>query len=675
MPRLALVALFVLAACQNRPVVSMDFERAELFDAPVPSEDLLESGRLDLSKYPGRDLAVDLLVRVGGKNVTDYLGPQVSQYLKDDVLFVSTALTGLEQDGRGFGLNSGVFFRIALPENPQGKRITWFDPDRAAKWKLPTRAESVGSDATVFIVNVETGHRTPVDVAFSMKRTQYRPEALLSVVPWQGQPLAPGALHAAVVMSAAGGDEPFARPRALDALIAGKPVPGLGPRARAAYDRALAALKADGVDVGSIAGLTVFTTDDPKVALTAKFEQARRDGIQPDTALAAAEVYPDYCVYRGVVKMPVYQAGTPPFIPTGGEWRDDLQSRERANVVLTLPRRAAPAAGFPLVVFIRTGGGGEDPLLHRGVSGSDWQVLEPGTGPAQELAREGFAALSVDGPHGGLRNVTGMDEQVLVFNFLNPPALRDNIRQTAIEQALLPGWALGLRVDGSACPGLATAGVGFDEGHVALMGHSMGATIAPLVAALEPRYRAIVLSGSGASWVENVLYKQKPWPIEELASLLIGYLPTELDRFDPVLSMVQWAAEGADPLNYNRYLGDRHVLMLQGIVDHYIMPTIANASSASLGLDVAGDYLDADTPELWLDETLEQSLAWSGRKHVDYPVRGNREGRTAVVVQHRADQVRDGHEVVFQTEPPKQQYRWFLRTFLGGAPEVTKPAP
>jgi hypothetical protein len=304
------------------------------------------------------------------------------------------------------------------------------------------------------------------------------------------------------------------------------------------------------------------------------------------------------------------------------------------------------------------------------VSGADWQVLEPGSGPAMEFAREGYAALSVDGPHGGARNVLHLDEQVLVFNFLNPGALRDNIRQTAVEQALLAEWVGKLTVDASACPGLGQAQVAFDSEHLALMGHSMGATIAPLVAALEPRYRAVVLSGAGGSWIENVLFKQRPWPVEELAELMIGYAPFELDRYDPVLSMVQWAADSADPLNYNRYLGGRHILMFQGIVDHYIMPNIANAESASLGLDVAGKYLDADVPELWGSETLEESLVWSGGQKVPYPVSGNRDGRTAVVVQHRADAVRDGHEVVFQTEPPKVQVRCFLRSFLSGAPPV-----
>ena len=35
--------------------------------------------------------------------------------------------------------------------------------------------------------------------------------------------------------------------------------------------------------------------------------------------------------------------------------------------------------------------------------------------------------------------------------------------------------------------------------------------------------------------------------------------------------------------------------------------------------------------------------------------------------------IEDAHEVVFQTEPPKYQYRCFLESFLNGVPRV--PAP
>jgi hypothetical protein len=688
----AVVLAGLLGGCKPAPVISMDFSRPELFAAPFPAQDLLENGRLDLHAYPGRELGQDVLQAIGERSLTTLLGPGITQYVRDDLFFVSSALGALEDQGRGFGLNSGIFFRVDLPGNPHDERIDLLEPDLAASWSLPDREQSVQRDSTVFLIDVDQAsasflRRYPVDVHFSSKHTQYRPGFVLSVVPWQGQPLAPGRLHAAVVMSAAGGKEPFAQPGFLAQLASGRATPQLSASARADYDRAVAALALDGVDFRQVAGLAVFQTDDPLAALSLGLQSARKDGIVSEGAPVKTELYPDYCVYHSTVQLPVYQRGTPPFIPTGGEWAYGadgapvLQHRERANVWVTLPRRAPPAGGFPLVVFIRTGGGGARPLIERGVSDASWNLLVPGTGPAMEFARAGFAAISVDGPHGGLRNVLGLDEQVLVFNFLNPGALRDNIRQTAIEQALLADWAGSLTVDATDCPGLAQASVGFDAEHVALMGHSMGATIAPLVAALEPRYRAIILSGSGSSWIENVLHKQKPWPVEELAEILIGYLPLELDRYDPVLSVVQWAAEGADPLNYNRYLLNeargqaRHVLMFQGIVDHYIMPTIANAESASLGVDVGGQALDADTPELWGSQTLDDALRWSGRQRLPYPISGNREGRTAVVVQHRADAIRDGHEVVFQTEPPKVQLRCFLRSWRSaGTPVVVDPA-
>jgi hypothetical protein len=684
------LAILSCAACKPAPVISMDFQRPDLFAAPIPSQDLLDNGHLDLHAYPGRELGEDVLDALG-PDVTGFLPPELTRYVKDDLFFVDAALSGLEQQSHGFGLNSGIFFRVDVPGDSKGQRFDLLQPNPSASWSLPSREDSVAHDSPVFLINADVGspgflHRSPVDVSFSTKVTQYRPAFLLSVVPWQGQPLAPGTLYAAVVLGAAGGSEPFGQPELLRRLVSGSDTPELSAPARAAYDRALMALQMDGVDTGSLAGLAVFTTDAPMKTLAQAFDTARADGIVSDGPFARSDLFDNYCVYHSTVQMPVYQRGDPPFVPTGGDWvygadgRLVLQHRERSNVWVTLPRSAPPKGGFPLVVFIRTGGGGDRPLIERGVSDSSWQTLVPGSGPAMEFAREGYAAISVDGPQGGLRNVLGIDEQILVFNFLNPGALRDNIRQTAVEQALLAEWSTQLTVDATDCPGLERKDVTFDGAHVALMGHSMGATIAPLVAALEPRYGAIILSGSGASWIENVLYKEKPWPVAELAEALIGYLPTELSRYDPVVSMVQWGADSADPLNYNRFVlseapasQPRHVLMFQGIVDHYIMPNIANAQSASLGLDVGGPYLDAQEPELLLEGTLEESLQWSGRRALPYPISGNREGRTAVVVQHHADSIRDGHEVVFQTEPPKVQYRCFLRSYLHGTPVVVDP--
>ena len=116
---------------------------------------------------------------------------------------------------------------------------------------------------------------------------------------------------------------------------------------------------------------------------------------------------------------------------------------------------------------------------------------------------------------------------------------------------------------------------------------------------------------------------------------------------------------------------ERHVLMLQGIVDTYILPPIANATSLSFGLDLAGPALDSQSPELTHFAPLEARLQFSGRQSIELPASGNVEGNTtAVVLQHPEDGVEDGHEVIFQTEVPKAQYRCFLSTLAAG--EVPK---
>jgi hypothetical protein len=210
----------------------------------------------------------------------------------------------------------------------------------------------------------------------------------------------------------------------------------------------------------------------------------------------------------------------------------------------------------------------------------------------------------------------------------------------------------------------------------------MGAWIAPLAVAWEPLLRAVVLSGAGGSWIDNVMYKQQPINIKKDAELIIGYLTDgySLTPFDPLLSLIQWAAEAADPQLYARYLvaeplagaEARSLLMVQGIVDHYILPDIANSLSLSLGLDLGGPELDGGNAELMADgqTPLGTLLPLTGRQTVTLPATGNRDGVTALVVQWPGDGIEDGHEVLFQTEPPKRQYRCFLETFAAGTARV-----
>jgi hypothetical protein len=102
----------------------------------------------------------------------------------------------------------------------------------------------------------------------------------------------------------------------------------------------------------------------------------------------------------------------------------------------------------------------------------------------------------------------------------------------------------------------------------------------------------------------------------------------------------------------------------QGIVDHCILPPIADAISLSLGLDLAGTPLDNGTSATYV-------LAYSGRHTIPLPASSNATpGVTAIVVQHPADGIEDGHEVVFQTEPPKHEYKCFRASLLAGTTSV-----
>ncbi len=635
------------------PSVSMDFTRAGgFYAAPFPSADLQDAaGHLDLSDFPNRST----------------------------IVILSQAMALGEADMDGAGVSSGVYFQLTGRLDPA---------------TLPDLHQSVEAASPVFLMDVTPEspdhlRRVPITVDYRDDGGRFGTLHQLSLLPLQGAPLRGRTWYAAVVMRAL--IDPLGRrlaaANAMAELRAGRAPEGLNGAALQAYLDALSQLETAGVDLAEIAGMTVFLTADPVAQTRSVRDAALSEPLpQPNTPLELVEVFDEFCTFHTTLHLPVYQQGDPPFTALGGRWAFDaqgapvLQTWEEANLWITLPRAAPPPQGVPVAVFIRTGGGGDRPLVDRGVHAEPHgPAIEPGTGPALYFARAGYAGVSVDGPHGGLRNVTDGDEQFLMFNITNPEALRDNIRQSAVELMLLAHVLETVTLDASGCPGADTgvgAEVGFDLTHLALMGHSMGATIAPLVLALEPRYRAVILSGAGASWIENLMYKQSPLNVRDMAELLLNYEPGELHRHDPALSILQWAADPADPLSYLRQVLQEpvgrdpvQVLMLQGLVDTYIMPPIANAMSLGLGLDLAGTPLDADHPDLnsYGFDSLESLLPRVGRGVVELPAEANLvvDGYgdvTGVVVQHPEDGIEDGHEVVFQTDLPKIQYQCFLKT-------------
>ncbi len=565
------------------------------WSAPFPSDQrLTDDGTVDLTGFPN----------------------------PDDVPFVAQVVELMHRRATGFGTTSTVYFPLNGAVDPES---------------LPTPAESLLPQATVYLEHIQSGARVPVYVHFDEDAGPFGTRNLLGLLPVQGVPMSPGQWRAVVTTGVLDAD--------------GQPL--------LAMDESM-----------DVAGETVFTASDPVAEQQQMTDAIRALGVPSMDAPVLTETFDDFCVYESSVDMPVYQEGEPPFQTQGGTLAMDVQRTETARILFTVPRAQMPAGGWPTAVFVRTGGGGDRPLVERGVRDGDGLPVLAGSGPARDLAWGGYAGVSVDGPHGGLRNITGGDEQFLMFNVANPGAMLGNVRQSALELTLVPDVLDGLSFDTSDCAdGSATAS--FDADEVALIGHSMGATIAPLVITTQPAYKALVLSGAGGSWLHNIVYKQKPLNVRPLAETMLQYgdYGRELHPHDPALMMLQWAGESADPPVYAKVTRETRmvdVLMHQGIVDRYILPPIANATSLAYGLDLAGGSLDAQTDEIAHLESLEQMLQFSGGEPVDFPVQGNRGEQTAVVVQHIEDEVEDGHEVMFQLQAPKRQYRCFLQTRLVG---------
>ncbi|MCA9564387.1 MAG: hypothetical protein KC561_12915, partial [Myxococcales bacterium] len=639
--------------------VAMDFTRSSgFYSAPFPDESRRLSGpdgdRIDVSDFPNPRHTV----------------------------IVRQLLEIAEEDIDGFGATSTIYLPLT----------------EVSELQLPTLEGSVAEDSDLFLMTVEgphSGTRFPFDATLVADAGPFGSINLLALVPLQGVPMYPETLHAAVLMRSAGGDGELGRSESMARLAAGIRPEGMSEEAFSDYRAALEMLEnTEGVAPEDIAGLAVFRTHDPTAGMRAAREQVL-SGLAPELngSPTLSEVYDSYCVFSSTIDMPAFQFGEPPFAVEDGYWTYDTAGNliqtgsEEARVFITLPRAAMPAEGFPIVVFIRTGGGGDRPLIDRGLRSEPGGSTVPGSGPATQFAAVGFAGITVDGPHGGTRNITDGDEQFLMFNVQNPRALRDNVRQSALEISLLANLLEDIEIAPGECPDLDLGEeltVHFDTEHVALFGHSMGATIAPLVLATEPTFGASLLSGAGGSWIENILYKRKPLNVRPIAEALVGYTGTGriLEAFDPVLMLLQWTGEPADPPVYGQLLNETrspaerpHVLMMQGIVDSYILPPIANTTSLSFGLDLGGDPLDQDHEGLQEFRSLIALMPLVGSQNVELPATANvGDAQTAIVTQNLQGPIEDGHEVVFQTEGPKTQYSCFLDSWLDGTPVVPGPS-
>src|SRR5262249_2768474 len=150
---------------------------------------------------------------------------------------------------------------------------------------------------------------------------------------------------------------------------------------------------------------------------------------------------------------------------------------------------------------------------------------------------------------------SGLDQPPVRFfeSFTNIPAVRDNIRQTAIDLLALE-QALAAGLDLSEFAPLFGGGAPiFDGAKVSFLGTSLGTVIGGPFLAVTPEVKVAVLNVPGGGVGNNIIANsaQIGGELFTLALLLEfgGAVSSDaLNRFHPILNLAQLAVDPADPM-------------------------------------------------------------------------------------------------------------------------------
>ena len=644
--------LFALSSCGDRFVprgtrVAFDpAARSEFWSLPFPSDLRREpDGTFNLTRYPGpRSLISEAWLKTADAQLTE-----------------------------GWGLTPGVFFTLDGPVEPSS---------------LPaTPAASTEKGATVYLVDVdpaspERGRRFPLEVAFDAEGGSTRPGNLLSLVQVFGFARRPGTLYAAVITDGVkdGAGEPVGRSQPFHA--AWTSAQGADAAAVANLRPLRAWMEAEGLDPVRVVSAAVFRTLDPNAKLRVLVDWAASlPEPQLATEFEAAEDYPGFRVVKVHWRVPKVQEGERP-----GEgpilWGEDgrpVQSGEQVcRLVLGIPKRPMPAAGFPLVLYLHGSGGQAYEPIDRGPGPLDMPPPRPeapkGTGPASHLSQRGVAVLGFDFPlHGERRtppDTTGLDFYSLFGTLTDPYNIRqtmDNMPVAVMEFTYLTRLVGALRIPALLAPGLDAGGaadgmIRFDVERLSAMGHSMGSTLGIVAATVDPRVKGWVFSGSGGMLIEVANSGSYPVVRKPVVQDFMGFpAGEEISRRHPLLHLFQHLWDNVDPVARARHValeplagrGPRPFLQFAAVTDGYFHPLAQQAVAVASGAQQVGPAAE---------ETLPAALSLAGRPQARYPVQGNLPTGVTGAVVPQAVPNDLGHYVVFDTLEAQSQYLCFVET-------------
>ncbi len=528
----------------------------------------------------------------------------------------------------------------------------------------------------------ELGTEYPV-VATTLAPDPYVTSDLVAFAPRPGIVLRAGTLYAYVVRSAFAPG--FSPAPAFAALAAGKTPSGSRGAAAATLHAPLwPALESKGIAKADVLAAVVFTTGD-EVERTYKRSEAIRAAYSPtvdNLALVGGATLDGFCQLSGTITMPQFQKGMPPFDNEGRLDLDgsDVPMMQRTLTIpltITLPRRAMPTTGWPLYQFVHGSGGLSTGIVDLGYASTPADMPEPGKGPGYIVALHGIASASSAMPVNPERLIGASDYAYLNINNLS--AMPSTFQQGVFEQRLFLDALLALQIPhatlaGCGLPAPAGNTHHFDPATLTLGGQSMGGMYTNMIGAVEPRFGALVPTGAGGFWNLMILQTSLIPGARALLGTALGLDDATLVFVHPALDTLALGWEIAEPLIYMARLGRRplptmpirHVYEPVGKDDENFPNEIYDASALAYGNQQAGTTV-------W--PTMQDALAFDDLDGVaTYPVKGNRGGKTRVVVQFPGDGIISSHYLYRQNAGVKHQYGCFLESYLrDGVPTV--PAP
>ena len=591
---------------------------------------------------------------------------------------------------KGFPLVPAAYFTFSAPMAERDENV----------------AIAAEADSPVLLIDVDPssptrGQLIPT-VATVLPTDRYVPDNVLAVSARPGFILEGHRQYAFVVRTSLNDAEgkALATPPPLQALLDGSSPGGDRGAAALANYAPLASTLKDVLHIPTtdIAAATVFTTGDVVSDLSSLGDKllAKYDltveGLTLDTVESTKNER--VCILQGSVMFPQFQRGTPPYdtdglFVTGADGLPVEQRLERAPVVISFPKQAMPADGFPLTLYFHGSGGVSRALIDRGPwkpmdqstcaehDKGDWEKVlgcfTTGEGPAWVYAPEGIA-MAGTALNTNPERLLGASAYAYA-NVNNLAAVRDTFRQGVLEQRLFLESLGKLRVPASLlaqCSGISLpAGATeyrFKDAPISVQGQSMGGMYTNMFGATEPKVGAVVPTGAGGYWSYMFMRTTVFGNTRGLISFILD-ADGKLSYMHPAMHAIETAIESADPIVFTPRLARkplvghpvRSIYAPAGKNDSYFPMAVFDAMAIAYGTPEAGSLV-------WPEMQAGLKLAsLDGLR--SYPLVENLTSSTSstkytgAIVQYEGDGVFDPHALYSQLPAVKHQSRCFHSSF------------